>query len=133
MKIRVAEDRYIPIPSGEYRVEVVSINETTWGHRLALEWKFKIVDGVYVGNCLNGKTTLYAELSRRQKLGRWYCALIGRWLRQGEELDTEVLMRAVVGKIARSSVVLGTSRRGKPANKIELIPEALPILLEDSD
>ncbi len=120
MRLKIERDGFTPLPNNRYLVRVVSVEQVEWQSvGPALRWTFEVLEGAYTGCRLCGNTNLSNSLGPRQKFGRWYHAIIGRFLVVGEQIDTNEL----VGKRCWAEVVLRRSRTGKPANQIELVPQ----------
>ena len=121
MKARIGKNAYTIIPDGTYYVKVISIEEVHWSYinTQAWQWTFEIAEGVYSGCRLQGHTNLHSSLGPRQKVGRWFHALAGTWLNEGDEIDTTQLLNITC--LAKIFGCYGKS--GKLANKIELVPK----------
>lgn len=103
------------IPTGEYPVQVVDLEQETGTFGQQLKWKLEIIGGGdYAGKTL----TAWASLSNslKSKLAKWSIAL-GIQLDAGEELDTDDL----IGRKAMATVVVKTKEDGSEFSKVEEI------------
>lgn len=129
MKVCIGKGGFRQLPNDRYWVKVVAIIQTAWKeYGPALEWVFEIVHGASTGCRVSGKTNLTNSLGPTCKFGRWWFALTGVRVKEGEKVDTESL----INKCCWAEITVCRSASGKPANHIELIPGDPPDADEDS-
>jgi len=117
MGIKITVRGNKPVPTGEYRVELTSVElvETAYGERL--KWVFRAVDG---GGTIVDYST--PSDSPSSKCVEWITALLNREVEPDEELD----MESLVGKTAIAYVRL-KKHQNRKYNRIEqLLPDWNP-------
>lgn len=124
MKVCIRKEGFVQLPTDRYWVKVVSIVfQKAWKeYGPALEWVFEVMRGRHRRCRLNGKTNLTNSLGPRGKFGRWYFALTGIELKEGQEVDTD----ALIGKCCWAEITAFRSANDKPANEIDLVADDPP-------
>ncbi len=110
MKGTVTESK--PAPTGDYRVQVVDIEEFEGNFGPQLRFTLEVVDGPYAGKQIYAWCA--AKLSTRSKLAQWAAAL-GCPFVPGEMFDTDDL----VGRQAIAVVTLESGDNGNEFNRVQ--------------
>jgi Ser-tRNA(Ala) deacylase AlaX len=120
MGIRIAIQGNKPVPTGVYRVELVSVEHTETYCGEYLKWVFRIVDD---GRTVVDYSNLSVSTSPTSKCVEWITALLNRELQPDEELDLETL----VGRTAIAYVRL-KKLQNRECNRIERLLPDNPLL-----
>jgi len=114
MGIVIKARGYEPLPTGEYRVELTSVEVVDGNYGECLKWVFRVVDD-------NRTIVDYSSVSDSpsSKCVEWITALLNQHLAPYEAVDLETL----VGRTAIAYVRL-KKRNGREYNRIEqLLPD----------
>ena len=115
MALTITAQSSDPLPTGEYRVELIAIELGDGNYGEQLKWTFRVLDK---GRNLVAHSSVSASLV--SKCMRWAGALLGRPVQAGESVDFE----ALVGKTAVAVVVKLRKENGQEFNKVEdLLPD----------
>jgi len=115
MAITITAQGTEPLPTGEYRVELVAIELDSGQYGEQLRWTFRVLEK---GRNLVAYSSFSPSLA--SKCMRWASALLGRPIQAGEPVDLE----ALVGKTAVAVVVKKRKDDGREFNAIEdLLPD----------
>jgi hypothetical protein len=115
MAITITAQGTEPLPTGDYRVELVAIELSTGQYGDQLRWTFHVLDK---GRNLVAYSSLSASLA--SKCMRWAGVLLGRPVQAGEQVDFE----ALVGKTAVAVVVKKRKDDGTEYNAVDdLLPD----------
>jgi hypothetical protein len=115
MAITITAQGTEPLPTGDYRVELVAIELSTGQYGDQLRWTFHVLDK---GRNLVAYSSLSASLA--SKCMRWAGALLGRPVQAGEQVDFD----ALIGKTAVAVVVKKRKDDGTEYNAVDdLLPD----------
>jgi hypothetical protein len=115
MAITITAQGTEPLPTGDYRVELVAIELSTGQYGDQLRWTFHVLDK---GRNLVAYSSLSASLA--SKCMRWAGALLGRPVQAGEQVDFD----ALIGKTAVAVVVRKRKDDGTEYNAVDdLLPD----------
>jgi hypothetical protein len=116
MAITITVRKNKPVPTGVYRVELVSVEYTDTYCGEFLKWVFRSLDD---GSEIVDYTNLTVSTSPTSKCVEWITALLQRELQPNEQLDLESL----VGRTAIAYVRL-KKLNNRECNRIEkLLPD----------
>jgi len=114
MAITIKAQRYEPLSTGEYAVELTAIELVDTQYGKQLKWTFRVADEE---RNLVGYSSLSASL--KSKCMQWAGALLNRPIKAEEDVDFEKL----VGKTATAVVVRKRKEDGTEYNTIDdLLP-----------
>jgi hypothetical protein len=115
MAITITAQGTEPLPTGDYRVELVAIELSTGQYGDQLRWTFHVLEK---GRNLVAYSSLSASLA--SKCMRWAGALLGRPIQAGEQVDFD----ALIGKTAVAVVVRKRKDDGTEYNAVDdLLPD----------
>jgi len=118
MGIKIAVRGNKPVPTGVYRVELVSVEYTDTYCGEFLKWVFRSLDD---GSEIVDYTNLTVSTSPTSKCVEWITALLQRELEPDEELDLETLVGCTAIAYVRLKFL-----HNRECNRIEqLLPDHL--------